>query len=159
MANKKIKNATPLESDGILFKSKQEKKAFDIFKASGLLPEYEKYTFNIFSGFYPTVECYDLHYDRKLKQRIWGLSKNKIQDITYTPDFVIMYHDIIFVVEIKGRENDVFPLKKKMFRKWMEEFYNTTGKRMIYFELYNKEQVYLCVDIIKSIMQEDDKKP
>lgn len=156
MENKKIKNASPVVAHNISFRSKTEERMYSLFVERGLTPNYEAITFTIMSGFYPSAECYDVHYDRSSKQRVFGLSKQKIQDITYTPDFTIKHNDILFVIEVKGRENDVFPIKKKLYRRWMEGFKNATGNRVIYFELFNLKQAEEAITIIKQIMEASD---
>jgi hypothetical protein len=158
MTNKKIKNATPIEQEGIKFKSKQESKVYKLLVEAGLNPKYEAYTFIIMPGFYPSAPCYDVHYDRRLKARVFGLSKIKIQDITYTPDFIIEHNNITFVIEVKGRENDVFPIKKKLFRNWMEGYHSRTNNQIVYFEVFNMKQTREAIEIIKQMIVENDEK-
>lgn len=143
--NKKIKNATPFEG----FKSKLEYRFYCILKENGYQPKYEEDTFILIDGFYPSVPSYDINYNYKTKKREFGLSNSKIRPITYTPDFTFYIGDILIVIEVKGRENDVFPLKKKLFKKWMESYYKATGKKVIYFEVFTKKQMLDTIDIIK----------
>ena len=149
MENKKIKNASPIDKDGIHFKSKLEYRFYNLLKEEGYNPGYEKDTFIIQPGFYPTLPCYDVHYNHKIKAREFGLSSSKVRPITYTPDFTLSIGDILFVMEIKGKENDVFPVKKKIFRKWMEDYYHSTGQKIVYFEIFNKKQMLESIRIIK----------
>ena len=46
-------------------------------------------------------------------------------------------------------ENDCYYLKKKLFRKYLEDLYNTTGKKSIFFEVYSKKQLLQAIEIIK----------
>ena len=62
--NKKIKNASPLEYDGISFKSKLEKMIYQILKENGFPVEYEPHKFVIWEGFRPTIPFYNK--DKKL---------------------------------------------------------------------------------------------
>lgn len=149
MANKKIKNATNVSSDGLEFKSKLEYRCFCLLKEAGYDPKYEEDTFIIQDGFYPRMPCYDENYVYKAKQRLFGLSSQKVRPITYTPDFTFYIGDILIVIEVKGRENDVFPVKKKLFRKWMENFYLSTKQKIIYFEVFNKKEMIRTIEIIK----------
>ena len=57
--NKKIKNASPLEYDGISFKSKLEKMIYQTLKEQGFPVEYEPHKFVLWQGFRPTVPFYD----------------------------------------------------------------------------------------------------
>lgn len=139
--NKKIKNASPLEYDGISFKSKLEKMIYQTLKESGFPVKYEPYKFIIWKGFRPTVPFYD----KDKVTRMLKLERKKIIDITYTPDFVFEHNDYLVVIEAKGMENDRFYLKKKMFRKLLEE----NHPKSIYFEIYTKKQLLQAIDIIK----------
>ena len=141
--NKKIKNASPLEYDGISFKSKLEKMTYQTLKEKGFLVEYEPRKFIIWEGFKPTVPFYNKDKNtRMLKQ-----DSKKLINTSYTPDFVFKYKDYLIIIESKGMENDLFPLKKKMFRKWLEEH----EPKSIYFEIYTKKQLLQAIDVIKSL--------
>lgn len=143
MENKKILNATPLEYDGITFKSKLEKMTYQTLRENGLQAEYEPKRFIIWEGFRPTVPFYNKDkVTRELK-----LDSKKIINITYTPDFIVRYKDYLIVIEDKGVENDCFYLKKKMFRKWLEE----NEPKSIYFEIYTKKQLLQAIEIIKNL--------
>lgn len=141
--NKKIKNASPLEYDGVTFKSKLEKMIYQILKENGFPVEYEPNKFVIWEGFRPTIPFYN----KDKITRMLKLEKKKIIDVTYTPDFVFIYNGYLVIIEAKGFENDCFYLKKKMFRKWLECHY----PKSIYFEIYTKKQLLQAVEIIKAL--------
>ena len=141
--NKKIKNASPLEYEGIHFKSKLEKMAYQTLRENGLPVEYEPKKFIIWEGFKPTVPFYN----KDTKTRMLKLENKKIINITYSPDFVFDYHDYQVIIESKGLENDLFPMKKKIFRKWLEEH----EPKSIYFEIYTKRQLLQAIEIIKQL--------
>ena len=141
--NKKIKNASPLEYDGISFKSKLEKMAYQTLKENNLPVEYEPQKFIIWEGFKPTVPFYN----KDTKTRMLKLENKKIINISYTPDFIIHHNNHLVIMELKGLENDLFPMKKKMFRKWLEE----NEPKSIYFEIYTKKQLLQAIDIIKNL--------
>lgn len=92
--NKKIKNAEPIEYDGIRFRSKLECFTYTEFKANGIAIDYEPIKFELIPSF------------------LW-LNK-KVQPMTYTPDFVAKD----FIIECKGYGNDNWPIKEKLF-KWL----------------------------------------
>ena len=141
--NKKIKNASPLEYDGISFKSKLEKMTYQTLKEQGFPVEYEPHKFVLWQGFRPTVPFYD----KDKSTRMLKLENKKIIDITYTPDFVFTYKGFLVIIEAKGMENDRFYLKKKMFRKWLED----NNPKSIYFEIYTKKQLLQAINIIKDL--------
>jgi hypothetical protein len=141
--NKKIKNASPLEYDGIHFKSKLEKMAYQTLRENGLPVEYEPKKFIIWEGFKPTVPFYD----KDKVTRMLKLDSKKLVSISYTPDFLIKYNGYLVVLEMKGALNDTYPIKRKMFRKWLEE----NEPKSIYFEIYTKKQLLQAIEIIKNL--------
>lgn len=141
--NKKIKNASPLEYDGISFKSKLEKMAYQTLKENNLPVEYEPKKFVIWEGFKPTIPFYN----KDKATRMLKLENKKVINITYLPDFIVKYNGYLIILELKGLENDVFPIKKKIFRKWLEEH----EPKSIYFEIYTKKQLLQAIDIIKNL--------
>lgn len=141
--NKKILNATPLEYDGITFKSKLEKMTYQTLRENGFPVEYEPKKFIIWEGFKPTVPFYN----KDKNTRMLKLELKKVINTTYTPDFTFRYNGYLVIIESKGMENDLFPLKKKMFRKWLEE----NEPKSIYFEIYTKRQLLQAIEIIKNL--------
>lgn len=137
--NKKIKNATPFEYNGINFKSKTEVMAYKTLLEHGFEVAYEPATYVLWEGFKPTFPYYKPNKNKELK-----LDNTKIINITYTPDFVVSYKNIPVIIEMKGFQNDTYPIKKKMFRKLLETF--DIG---FFFEIYTKKQLLQAIDIIK----------
>ena len=142
-ANKKIRNATPKEFNGIKFKSILEVMVYKTLLSVGFEPLYEKNKFVIWQGLYPSVPFYD----KDVTTRMLKLNKKKIIDITYTPDFTFEYNKRLIIIEVKGFENDVFPVKKKLFRKSLEE----THPEALFFEIYTKKQLLQAIEIIKKL--------
>ncbi len=142
-ANKKIRNATPKEFNGIKFKSILEVMVYKTLLSVGFEPLYEKNKFVIWQGLYPSVPFYD----KDATTRMLKLNKKKIIDITYTPDFTFEYNKRLIIIEVKGFENDVFPVKKKLFRKSLEE----THPEALFFEIYTKKQLLQAIEIIKKL--------
>lgn len=141
--NKKIKNASPKEYNGIKFKSVVEVMVYKTLLSAGFEPLYEQRKFVIWEGFNPTVQFYN----RDKRTRTLKLDDKKLIDITYTPDFTFEYHKTLIIIEAKGFENDVFPIKKKMFRKYLEHSQQNT----IFFEVYTKKQLLQAIEIIKKL--------
>lgn len=137
MENKKILNATPTSFEGISFKSQTEKSVFRYLKNNGYDPQYESETFECWEGFTPTVPFYNRRKVRKTHVFKNHLDTNKVQGVTYTPDIIFVYKGIKVIIEVKGFENDVFPLKKKLFRKYLE----TVGYPVVYAEIFTLKQL------------------
>lgn len=148
MENKKIKNATKVQYNNILFNSKIELMVYKTLVEKGFSPEYEPQKFTVFEGYKPTVPFYTINKNTK------ELSLNNVKQIaiTYTPDFILRYKEWIIIIEVKGKMNDVYPYKRKMFRKFLEE--NTKGN-ILFFEVYTKKNVLQMIEIIKNYESED----
>ena len=142
LINKKIKNATKVEYNGIKFNSKIELMVYKTLVENGFDPEYEPHKFTIFEGYKPTVPFYTINKNTK------ELSLNVIKQIsiTYTPDFILRYKEWTIIIEVKGKINDVYPYKRKMFRKFLED--NTKGN-ILFFEVYTNKNVLQMIEIIK----------
>lgn len=159
MANKKIKNATKCSLDNIKFKSQLEKSTYNTLRGLGFSPLYEPETFTLWPGFSPITPFYDKETDSQYKKRIEGgdnnksrqliLKKEKIIGIRYTPDFFIKFDDINVYIETKGKENEVFYIKKKLFRFFLDQEYLQTGQHSLYFEIYTKKQLLQAIQIVK----------
>lgn len=144
--NKKIRNAHSLKYDGIVFKSKLETVIYRILKERGFPVKYEPYKYVLWEGFKPTVPFFN----KDKRTRLLRQDTKKLLNITYTPDFVFEHKGYLVVIEAKGMENDVFPIKKKLFRAWLEEHY----PKSIYFEIYTKRQLLQAIDIINNLKEE-----
>lgn len=139
--NKKIKNARESVFNDIHFKSKLEESFYKTLMAAGLEPDYELAKFVLVEGFKPTVPFYN-----RSKSKVFRMDMTKVRDITYTPDFTILYNDTLFIIEAKGIENDTFPLKKKLFRRFLESM----EMPCVYFEVHTKKELLEVIKIIKS---------
>lgn len=154
--NKKIKNATKNTFESILFKSKMEKSCYVTLLQNGFSPQYEAITFTLWEGFKPIVPFYDQETKKQRDSRdpnsrlLLRKKDNKLIGIKYTPDFFIRYNDLDVYIEVKGIENDVFYIKKKMFIKYLNDKFIELGKKSIYFEIYTKTQLLQAIDIIKN---------
>lgn len=140
-SNRKIANATPTKLGTITFKSKLEESFYKTLVAAGLEPDYELTKFVLVEGFKPTVPFYNRN-----KSKVFRMDMVKVRDITYTPDFTILYNDTLFIIEAKGIENDTFPLKKKLFRRFLESM----EMPCVYFEVHTKKELLEVIKIIKS---------
>lgn len=143
MVNKKVKNATVIEYNGIEFKSKLEVTFYKMLLLAGFKPQYEKRTYLLSEGFKPTIPFYTK--DKKLK--LLKLDMKKLRDMTYTPDFTFNYNGRLIIIEAKGKENDTYPLKRKLFREVLE---HCTDDNPLFFEIFTQKQLLQAIEIIKS---------
>ena len=97
--------------DGIKFASGLEKYMYIALKKAKIYSEYEGMTFTLQDAFMFDVDSYERQGNGKGDMVNRG--QKKILNIKYTPDFV----SDSFIIECKGRANESFPLRWKMFKK------------------------------------------
>lgn len=137
--NKKVRNATSIEKDGIKYRSKLELYTATRLDEAGIKTDYEKHKFTIQEKFTYDAEMYEPH---KVKgEKVFLPVSQNVRAITYTPDFVNL--DLGFIIEVKGYANDVFPIKWKMFKN------HVNGKGYTLFLPSTQKQVREVVEIIK----------
>ena len=112
-AGRQIVNATKTKEDGIQFQSALESKMYLLLKGAGIRASYEPISYTIFEGFTYPEECYE----RYLKKNKYMVNRPAVLKITYTPDFV--HENEEFIIEVKGRPNESFPLRWKLFKALM----------------------------------------
>lgn len=147
--NKKVQNATPLTYYGIKFKSKLELHCYKKLKEANIKFQYEKVKFEIVPGFVFQNESIELF--KRKGERFFGKQNNKIRPITYTPDFVGYYPgtDKMFVIETKGNPNDAFPIRWKLFKRYLH-----TSKSD--YDLYMPRNQKLTLQTIELILNKYD---
>lgn len=153
--NKKIRNATVCQTSGITFKSQLEKMAYNCLLEHGFNPQYEPKTFTLIDSFDSITPFYDKETDSQFQKRkdagdnsprkLVKKSNKGIQGIRYTPDFYFKYNNLNVYIEMKGIENDVHYIKKKLFRRYLD----MQSEHSIYFEIYTKKQLLQAIEIIK----------
>ena len=101
--------------DGIKFASGLEVYMYKALKKAKIKAKYEGKTFEIVSGFDFINTCYARTANGKgeFKQR----GGKRILPIKYTPDFI----GDDFIIECKGRANESFPLRWKLFKKHLKD--------------------------------------
>lgn len=132
---------------------------YNTLQQSGFDPQYEPETHVLWDGFVPITPFYDKESDTQQRKRLEDGDTNKskilvpktgkITGIRYTPDFYFRYGKLDVYIETKGFENDVFYIKKKMFRYFLDQRFNSTGQHSIFFEIYTKKQLLQAIQIIK----------
>ena len=100
--------------DGIKFASGLEKYMYIALKKAKLKAKYEGETYIVQDGFEFKTTSYERQSNGKGEFKDRG--NKKILAIKYTPDFV----SDSFIIECKGRANESFPLRWKMFKKYVK---------------------------------------
>ena len=109
--------------DGITFKSGLEKYMYKALKDNNIFAEYESQTFELVSSFKFQNSCFERQSNGKGSFSDRG--NKKVLNLKYTPDFI----GKDFIIETKGRANESFPLRWKLFKKWMV---NNNDYRVLY---------------------------
>ena len=100
--------------DGITFASGLEKYMYRALKKAKVKAKYEGQTYIVQDGFEFKTTSYERQSNGKGEFKDRG--NKKILPIKYTPDFV----SDSFIIECKGRANESFPLRWKMFKKYVK---------------------------------------
>ena len=140
MENKKIKNATQTIEQNIEFKSKIEASIYKALLDQGIQPKYEAVTYELSTKIRPTVPFFN-----RIK-KVFGLDMRPVQPVTYTPDFTFNYNGIFIIIEVKGFENDVFSVKRNLFRKYLEDIETP----VMFFEVRTKKELLEALRIIRA---------
>ena len=100
--------------DGIKFASGLEKYMYIALKKAKIKAKYEGKTYIIQEGFEFDNQSYERQSNGKGEFKNRG--NKKILPIKYTPDFV----SSSFIIECKGRANESFPMRWKLFKKYVK---------------------------------------
>ena len=101
--------------DGIKFASGLERYMYQALKKAKIKATYEGKTFEIVSGFDFDTTCIARSANGKGDFKNRG--NKKILPIKYTPDFI----GCNFIIECKGRANESFPIRWKLFKKYLTD--------------------------------------
>ena len=125
--------------DGITFASGLEKYMYIALKKAKIHAEYEGVTFVLQNDFMFNVDSYERQANGKGDMVNRG--QKKIQNIKYTPDFI----SDSFIIECKGRANESFPLRWKMFKMYVKEY-------MEHVTLYKPQNQKECDMVVELIL-------
>jgi|TARA_B100001939_G_scaffold181021_1_gene155996 hypothetical protein len=131
--------AKKVKYDGINFASGLERYMYQALKKAKIKAKYEGETYEVISGFDFINPSYERTANGKgeFKQR----GGKKILPIKYTPDFV----GKDFIIECKGRANESFPLRWKLFKKYLAD-------NKLYYRLYKPQNQKECDKVIELIL-------
>lgn len=141
--NKKVRNAESKEVNGIKFRSKLEAFTYNKLLEAGISNfTYEKDKFVLQTGFESTNISYEVNSNKQ-----FDILDFKIRPITYTPDFCCINDKKEgWIIEVKGFANDAFPIKWKMFKKYLVD----NGYNVILYKPNNQGNVLKCIELIKN---------
>ena len=126
--------------DGIDFASGLEKYMYMVLKKAKIKALYEGQTYELSPTFDFNFESYERCGNGKGEYKNRG--NKKILNIKYTPDFIGKN----FIIETKGRANESFPLRWKLFKKLIVE------NRLDPFTLYKPQNHKECDKTVELIL-------
>ena len=131
--------------DGITFASGLEKYMYQALKKAKIKSEYEGETYQLLDTFHFDNESYERQSNGKgdLKNR----GCKKVLGIKYTPDFIA--DD--FIIETKGRANESFPLRWKLFKNYVRSY-------LPHVTLYKPQKQSECDDVVQLILNKRKEK-
>ena len=124
--------------DGVTFASGLEKYMYQALKKAKIKAKYEGATFVLQEDFKFDVDSYERQANGKGEMVNRG--QKKIQNIKYTPDFVSSW----FIIECKGRANESFPIRWKMFKKYVKDHL----KHVTLYKPQNQKECDLVIELI-----------
>ena len=131
--------AKKVEYDGIKFASGLEKYMYIVLKEAKIKAKYEGQSYELVPSFSFNNKSYERQANSKGEYKERG--GKKIRAITYTPDFV----GNGFIIECKGRPNESFPLRWKLFK-------NYVAKKMPKYSLYKPQNQKECDETVNLIL-------
>ena len=125
--------------DGIKFASGLEKYMYMVLKKAKIKAKYEGKTYTVQEGFSFKNKSYERQSNGK--GDLVNRGCKKVLPIKYTPDFV----SDSFIIECKGRANESFPLRWKMFKKYV----NQHLPRVTLYKPQNQKECDIVIELIK----------
>jgi hypothetical protein len=126
--------------DGITFASGLERYMYSALKEAGIKAHYEGETYTLVDGF--SFNCSSFERQGNGKGEMVDRGHKRVLGIKYTPDFI----GEDFIIECKGRANETFPMRWKMFKKYVEN-------HMPYVTLYKPQNQKECDLVIEKILE------
>lgn len=131
--------AKKVEYDGIKFQSGLEKNMYIALKKAKIKCRYEVETYELIPGFMFKNNSYERQSNGKGGYIERG--NKKVRAITYTPDFT----GEGFIIECKGRANESFPIRWKLFKRYV-------AKNMPEVTLYKPQTKKECEETVQLIL-------
>jgi len=131
--------------DGITFASGLEKYMYMALRKAKIKAKYEGETYEVFPGFMFDNESYERQANGK--GDLVNRGGKKILGIKYTPDFI----GEEFIIECKGRANDTFPMRWKLFKKLVKD-------KLPHVTLYKPQNQKECDKVVELILKKQNER-
>lgn len=130
--------AKKISYDGHNFASGLERYMYMALKKAKIKAKYEGETFVLINGFHFENESYERQANSK--GDFTNRGSKRILPIKYTPDFI----GDDFIIECKGRPNESFPIRWKLFKRLMTEQF----PGYVLFKPQNQKEIDRTIEII-----------
>lgn len=130
--------AKKASADGIQFRSGLEKNTYLALKEAGLYEMYEVEVFQLIDGF--SLPNLSIEKQANGKGEFVNRGGKKILGIKYTPDFT----GYDYIIECKGRANESFPIRWKLFKRWLVN----NGETRTLYKPQNQKDVAIMIKLI-----------
>jgi len=124
--------------DGVQFASGLEKYMYIVLQKAKIGFNYEYRSFQLLPSFSFNQDCYERQANGKGDYKNRG--NKKILGIKYTPDF----EGENFIIETKGRANDSFPLRYKLFKSLLAN----TEPNIVLYKPQNQKECDQTIELI-----------
>ena len=124
--------------DGITFASGLERYMYQALKKAKIKAKYEGQTYILQESFNFEIDSFERQGNGKGDMVNRG--QKKILNIKYTPDFI----SDSFIIECKGRANESFPIRWKLFKKYV----NDNLKHVTLYKPQNQKECDKVVELI-----------
>lgn len=141
--NKQITRSTKVQYQGLNFASKLEMHMYKLLKQAKIPVEYEGKTFSLVEGFDFTNASYE---KTRVKKFLHDRGNKNVLPIKYTPDFLDIQDPHRFIIECKGNPNEAFPIRWKLFKRYL---INKNIKADLFMPRNQKD----CAEVVKIIKQ------
>ena len=132
--------AKKITYDSVTFASGLEKYMYKALQDAGIEFKYEGETFELVPAFTFVNSCVERQSNSK--GDFINRGNKKVLNLKYTPDFI----GEDFIIETKGRANESFPLRWKLFKKWLHD---NNDERTLY-KPQNQAECLKTIDLILS---------
>ena len=116
---------------------------YKLLKQAKIPVKYEGKTFSLVEGFDFTNASYE---KTRVKKYLHDRGNKNVLPIKYTPDFLDIQDPPRFIIECKGNPNEAFPIRWKLFKRYLI-------KNNIKADLFMPRNQKDCAEVVK-ILQE-----
>jgi len=133
--------AKKISYDGVNFASGLERYMYMALKKHKIKAKYEGETFVLINGFHLANQSFERQANGK--GELVNRGGKRILPIKYTPDFI----GDDFIIETKGRANESFPIRWKLFKRLVSEQFPD----YVLFKPQNQKECDKVIGIIKEM--------